>query len=635
MKYLIAACFTAGSAIVSAQIDTCPFRGPNLIVNGDFEQGYYGFTSDFGRGVNNATKGGCATQGWILVAQIFPHASPSCQIYPPDLSAQYGGPDTQTSSDPNHVSNTAVITTAICNYPLEDHTTGSGFFLTIDPDAVTGRAFWKQTVTVCPNTDYVFSVWVRNISGIPAPYFHFEVGGVNINTPTSYPDGFWVNTAAKWNSGNVSGTVLIELVNDLPGCIENDVAIDDLFFGICGGAYLTCDTLYRFCSNEAPAQIMLSGSSFGFSPAQYQWQKRNPSASNWVNIPGATDSVFVLNTPTTADAGAYRMTVATDGNISLSNCSVATGTVQVTVLPVYSIAENVNICTGATYMGYSASGVYADSFQTIHGCDSVRTLHLSVQPEFTSNLSLRICEGETHSGYTESGIYTDTLRSIYGCDSIRTLDLTVHETHLTKQSLTICPGTSIIFNNQAISSTGIYKDTLGNIYGCDSIIVLDLTVPSGSFLGGDTTICIGNAFRLVSPSENTVWFDNSVSREKTITDSGIYWATLTDANGCKITDTVSVQFNIKSHIPNVFSPNDDGFNDTFVPDFSEFNFQSYHFQVFDRWGDLLFSTHDPVRYWDGKSNGKDCSAGVYVYFISVETGFCRKTLLKGDVSIVR
>ncbi|HRI62569.1 MAG TPA: hypothetical protein PK228_22665, partial [Saprospiraceae bacterium] len=391
MKHLIAVCLSACGAVVSAQIDTCLSTGPNLIVNGDFEQGYYGFTSDFGRGVNNATKGGCATQGWILVAQIYPHVNYSCQIYPPDLSAQYGGPNTQTSSDPNHPSNTSVITTAICNYPIEDHTTGSGFFLTIDPDAITGRAYWKQTINVCPNTNYVFSVWVRNISGIPAPYFHFEVGGVNINTPTSYPDGFWVKTAAKWNSGNVNGNVLIELVNDQPGCIENDVAIDDLFFGICGGAYLTCDTLYRFCSNEVPPQIVLSGSSYGFFQTQYQWQKQNPFTTSWVDIPGATDSVLVLNAPTTADAGSYRMMVATDGNIASPDCSVATGIVQVTVLPDYSIIENVNICTGATYMGYSASGVYTDSFQTIHGCDSIRTLHLTIEPDFTTNVNQRIC----------------------------------------------------------------------------------------------------------------------------------------------------------------------------------------------------------------------------------------------------
>ena len=622
------------SGAVSAQLDTCPFTGPNLIINGDFEQGYFGFTSDFGRGLNNATKGNCATQGWILVAQIYPHISPSCQIYPPDLSPVYGGPNTPTSSDPNHPSNTSVISTAICNSPIPDHTSGNGFFLTIDPDDITGRAYWKQDIAVCPNTDYIFSVWVRNISGIPAPYFHFEVGGVDINAPTSYPDGFWVKTSAKWNSGNVSGNVQIQLVNDQPGCIENDVAIDDLFFGICGGAALTCDSLFRFCSNEAPAQIRLSGEAFGMAPAQYQWQKRGPG-SNWVNVPGATDSVLLLLSPGASDAGFYRLSMAASGNISSPGCSVTTGPVWIDVLPAYSTVENVTVCTGATYMGYAASGTYMDMFQTVSGCDSLRTLHLNVQPQIDTQFILNICAGENHSGYTTSGIYVDTLISAYGCDSIRTLDLTVNPTGETTVERNICPGTGFAFNDNFLTTSGTYRDTLTNIFGCDSLVVLHLRVPPADFLGADTTICVGNKYLLRSPVADTRWFDNTVSQEKEITESGLYWAAFTDTSGCSIRDTVAVQFNIKAQIPNVFSPNDDGFNELFQPDFSESDFQSYLLQVYDRWGGLLFSTENPTGAWDGTFRGKPCEAGVYVYFLVVETGYCKKAVLKGDVSILR
>src|SRR5690606_41490712 len=102
-----------------------------------------------------------------------------------------------------------------------------------------------------------------------------------------------------------------------------------------------------------------------------------------------------------------------------------------------------------------------------------------------------------------------------------------------------------------------------------------------------------------------------------------------------ITDTLSVRFNVKAYLPNVFSPNDDGENDTFIPGFSDASIQSYQMQIFDRWGDLAFSTGDPNTGWDGNRNGKACNPGVYVYFIAIETGACGKTILKGDVSIVR
>lgn len=176
---LLFICHTA-----DAQTPPCSPIGLNQIINPGFEQGYYAFTSDFGRGLNNATRCNCATQGWILVAQISPHISPNCQKYPSNLSAQYGGPNTITSSNPNDPSNTSVATLAICNVPIPDHTSGNGFFLTVDPDACEGRAYWRQKLQVCPNTNYYFSVWVQNIGGLPAPTFHFEVEGVPVTAHT-------------------------------------------------------------------------------------------------------------------------------------------------------------------------------------------------------------------------------------------------------------------------------------------------------------------------------------------------------------------------------------------------------------------------------------------------------------------
>jgi hypothetical protein len=147
----------------SAYCQSCPTLGANLIVNPDFEQGYYGFTSDYGRGINNATLSGCSTQGWFVVTNYnFPSSAVTCLQYPTNLSAQYGSPNTATNPSPTHPSNTAIVNLAACNNQLiPDHTTGNGYFLSLDPDAITGRSYWKQTIQVCPNTNYVFSVWVK------------------------------------------------------------------------------------------------------------------------------------------------------------------------------------------------------------------------------------------------------------------------------------------------------------------------------------------------------------------------------------------------------------------------------------------------------------------------------------------
>jgi len=516
-----------------AQTPVCPQIGPNLVQNGDFEQGYFGFLSDLGRGLNNATKGNCGTQGWVLVTQTDPHVSPNCQRYPSALSVQYGPPNTATSPDPNHPSNTSVVTLATCNNPLPDHSTGSGFFLTIDPDAIPNRAFWKQRVPVCPNTNYVFSVWGRNVAGgcgLPAPLFHFEVDGSPINAPTAYPSCAWVQTAAVWYSGTTQGNVWIELINDQPGCDANDAAIDDVFFGICAGVTLTSPLLFRFCGDTPPAPIRLSGYASGFDTPQYQWQKFSASGG-WVNLPGATDTVLLLDPPTAAASGLYRLAAAATGNIGSLICTVFSPVIRVEALPEYNHTLDVNICPGDTYAGYAASGVYVDSFLSVAGCDSVRMLRL-----------------------------------------------TLRENYDTTDNRAICPGEIYPFGGKNLTESGVYEATLSSIFGCDSFVVLNLTVSPARSWGADAPFVF---------------------------------------------------------VPNVFRPDDDGLNDVFVPSFAPAPFRAYRLDVYDRWGSLLFSTQAPESGWDGKYRGQACAPGVYLYRLELQTEACERAVFSGTVTLLR
>lgn len=67
------------------------------------------------------------------------------------------------------------------------------------------------------------------------------------------------------------------------------------------------------------------------------------------------------------------------------------------------------------------------------------------------------------------------------------------------------------------------------------------------------------------------------------------------------------------YAPNAFSPNDDGFNDEFVPISNVVDLDNYDFQVFDRWGSTLFATDDPYKAWDGTAGGTEVPIGVYAY----------------------
>lgn len=68
-------------------------------------------------------------------------------------------------------------------------------------------------------------------------------------------------------------------------------------------------------------------------------------------------------------------------------------------------------------------------------------------------------------------------------------------------------------------------------------------------------------------------------------------------------------------LPNAFTPDGDGLNDSFLPKMS--NAGGYVFTVYDRWGKKLFETRDPDQGWDGSFNGSLCEKGVYVYEIGL------------------
>ena len=86
-------------------------------------------------------------------------------------------------------------------------------------------------------------------------------------------------------------------------------------------------------------------------------------------------------------------------------------------------------------------------------------------------------------------------------------------------------------------------------------------------------------------------------------------------NGC--TDTTYnyqlVEGQFALFLPNSFTPNDDGLNDKFFPVGDKIDPNEYDFQVYNRWGEVIFETKNPSDYWDGKLNGAYVSNGTYLW----------------------
>ena len=102
--------------------------------------------------------------------------------------------------------------------------------------------------------------------------------------------------------------------------------------------------------------------------------------------------------------------------------------------------------------------------------------------------------------------------------------------------------------------------------------------------------------------------------------AGCYAVTATDSaqygNESILSDTVCVDNCPEYWLPNVFSPNGDGENDSFMA-IEPFNYiESIHIQIFNRWGQLVFESKDPYFRWDGNSlvNNEAVPSGVYYYY---------------------
>lgn len=115
---------------------------------------------------------------------------------------------------------------------------------------------------------------------------------------------------------------------------------------------------------------------------------------------------------------------------------------------------------------------------------------------------------------------------------------------------------------------------------------------------------------------------------------GIYQVKLVveDAGGCR--DTIEKGYYVVLEptpviIPNVFTPNGDGINDYLEIDYN--GVETFQLQIFDAWGNLVFSTSSPNEKWDGRlPSGKEALEGTYYYVCKVGT-----KLYKGHITLIR
>ncbi len=169
-------------------------------------------------------------------------------------------------------------------------------------------------------------------------------------------------------------------------------------------------------------------------------------------------------------------------NLSTSAGCDSLAMTQIIINPIISTQQIIDLCPGETYNNeiYFADSSYVLSFTAANGFDSLVTYVIDVHDIYSDTISQNICSGDSilfgNIFQTESGFYTDPFSSIYGCDSILVLNLTVQDQITGEEDQSICEGDSLFLAGAFQTSSGIYEDILISSAGCDSIVATNLIV---------------------------------------------------------------------------------------------------------------------------------------------------------------
>lgn len=115
------------------------------------------------------------------------------------------------------------------------------------------------------------------------------------------------------------------------------------------------------------------------------------------------------------------------------------------------------------------------------------------------------------------------------------------------------------------------------------------------------------------------WNTGEVTETIVIDSMGYYIVEVTSYENCKSSDAVQILWGGHPfYLPNAFTPNGDGLNDSFAPIPRYDYVNKYHLSIYNRWGQRIYETTDINSGWDGTYKGSPCMLGAYVYRIVYE-----------------
>lgn len=527
----------------------------NLIVNGDFESGNTGFTSDYTYAAMNLAPSGTYTI--ITSPAIVWSTLPTC----------------------------------------DDHTfmNGTGSMLVAHGGTTPSNDLWCQTVNVTPNTDYAFSTWILTVFSLASSNLQFSINGSLLGSSFTTTNTIceWTQFYETWNSG-ASTTADICIV-DVGSGLLNGYAIDDIAFTpICEETdEVTVEVVnvnavvpgpqFLPCSAAGGAGIVLNASSSSAGTnISYSWTTSNGnivSGSNTamptVNQVGTYNFTITFNDGTTTCTDNASVQVLPDplvpivfinpaGSITCNNPSLeinGIGSIGASITYLWTTLNgnivsgantfNLNVNQGGTYnllVTNTNNGCTADASITILEDTTPPTIVTATPTQITCTNSTVVLDGTgSSSGGGINYLWTTVDGNIVS--GANTLMPTVDEEGTYQLTVTNtnngCIETASVNVSENMTEPVAVANATGILTCANSQMNLDGT---GSSVGG--------SFSYLWTTVDGNIFSGNTTLMPTINAPGTYFLEVTNtSNGCTNSVDVTVMGDVAAPIANILPPN--------------------------------------------------------------------------------
>jgi gliding motility-associated-like protein len=193
-----------------------------------------------------------------------------------------------------------------------------------------------------------------------------------------------------------------------------------------------------------------------------------------------------------------------------------------------------------------------------------------------------------------------------------------------------------------VTGEGTYHVTVWDDHDCqnsDTVVISQVLPLPKDFLPASAELCIYEPLDIKSLRQfpEYRWNNNSTSSSIRVSQPGIYWLEATDANNCTNRDSILVTSKeclTGFHIPTAFTPDNNGRNDIFKP-FIGGIVQKYQFTIYNRWGQIIFSTTDIYKGWDGKFGGVPQDSNIFIWTCTYQLQGDKIKFEKGTLTLIR